>query len=313
MIKFHLNLLPANGHVKPYEIPFGYTFQSVIFGWLHEHHPRLLHELHSYERVRPYSINCYIHKNMPKVEFTIVSYEQQLSTALLDIITPQKGKSMTVAQKEYIIEDLNIESVKPTVLFHRAKPVKHFHIQFATPCHFNTIHGDYPVRFPMPDELFGNVLTLWKMMAKNVGKNPIELNQQNFRAWINAHMYASSFKMRSASYFIQREKQVAGGQGFVAYRITPLDEYYCCGRYNKNKNSLSTSEKTEATRDYLTRCRCVEFLARLGEYTNVGGHRTAGMGVIRYFPKAYRDSDELNINININGSISNPMAPNPHK
>jgi len=45
--------------------------------------------------------------------------------------------------------------------------------------------------------------------------------------------------------------------------------------------------------DYEQNCRWLEILCRFGEYTNVGGNRTAGMGVIRYYPKYYMRERDL--------------------
>jgi len=39
--------------------------------------------------------------------------------------------------------------------------------------------------------------------------------------------------------------------------------------------------------DYESNCCWLEALCKLGAYTNVGVNRTAGMGVMGYFPKEY--------------------------
>ncbi|MFO8017615.1 MAG: CRISPR system precrRNA processing endoribonuclease RAMP protein Cas6 [Promethearchaeia archaeon] len=290
MMKFHLELIPANGHIQPYEIPYGYTFQTVIFGWLHEHNPKLYHKLHTYEEVRPYSINCYIHKDEPKVDFTIVASNQALASTLLEVVIPKKGTAITVARKKYIVEGVDVESIILETMLKQSKPVKRFHLQFATPCYFNTLKGNYPIRFPLPDALFGNLLNIWKAMSASTFTS----RKKQFLSWIKAHIYPSSYKMRSASYFIARENQVAGGQGFVSFWINSPDDYYY--QHKLKKDTLTAREKTECRQNHFQNSQLIDFLCKVGEYTNVGGHRTAGMGVVRYFPKEYcqpEDSETL--------------------
>ncbi len=283
MIKFHLRLCPVNEQVKPYEVPFGHVFQGVIFGWLHEQCPRLVHELHTYEKVRPYAINCHIHRKKPLVGFTIVSYSYPLTSALIQAIRPLEGKILTVARKKYRINRLEIEKVFLEELINQSEPVRHFHIRFATPVQFHTAKGNYPVRFPLPSLLFGNLSTIWN----NITKKTAQIDRQNFLRWVGAHCYPSGYRMRSAQYFIKTSQKVAGGQGFASYRIkTPNQRFY--EDFNKGSSETLAEGKAEQIRaHYMNNSRWVDILCRLGEYTNVGGNRTAGMGVFLYYPKKY--------------------------
>jgi len=56
MIKFKLELVPEEGVVKPYMEPYGYIFRAILMDWLKKIKPELVHELHSYNKIRPYSI-----------------------------------------------------------------------------------------------------------------------------------------------------------------------------------------------------------------------------------------------------------------
>ncbi|MGV9198575.1 MAG: CRISPR system precrRNA processing endoribonuclease RAMP protein Cas6 [Promethearchaeia archaeon] len=280
MIKLRLELIPANGHIKPYEIPFGYIFQSVIFRWLHKYKPKLYHKLHAYEEVRPYSLNCYIHENDPKVEFTIVSYHHPLSSALLKILTDLQDTELEVARKEYIVKKVDVDRIYLETLLRQSRPIKKFHIRFSTPCYFNTIKGEYPLRFPLPDALFGNIFNIWDSISADGPK----LGRAEFISWIKAHIYPSRYQMRSASYYISPDHQIAGGQGFIVYMVKKLDEFYYKHKFPE-ETSHFTNDKFQKL--YLKNSQIIDFLCKLGEYTNVGGHRTAGMGVIQYFPKKY--------------------------
>ncbi len=289
MIKFHLKLFPINKHVKPYEIPFGHIFQGVIFGWLHKNSPRLAHELHAYQTVRPYAINCHIHKEEPLVEFTIVSFETLLSSSLIDICQSIEGKNLEIAGKKYCIVRTKIEKIYLDKLFKTSVPVRRFHIHFVTPVHFQTTKGNYPVRFPLPSMLFGNLSALWNAILKETSL----IARGHFLRWIDSHCYTSGYKMRSCRYFITTAQKVAGGQGSASYNIKKPNERFYDHFYETQHNpSPPVEELGESKQEFIEKyhsnnCRWIDLLCRLGEYTNVGGNRTAGMGVMRYFPKKY--------------------------
>lgn len=281
MMKFNFKLYPNNEHVNPYEIPFGHIFQAVIFGWLHQRFPKLIHELHSYQNIRPYAINCHIHQKKPLVEFSVVSYNKTLNGALKAIITSIGNKVLNVGGKKYQVKETKVKKIHITKLLEISKPVRHFHISFITPVHFSTSKGKYSVRFPLPSVLFGNLTTIWNDFLKKSA----QIDHQDFMNWIKAHCYPSGYRMRSAQYFIKTSQKVIGGQGFVSYRIRkPNRNFY--EQINTSNNLLDKKEGQIKTHHW-NNCFLVEVLCRLGEYLNVGGNRTAGMGVIRYYPKDY--------------------------
>jgi len=97
MLKLTFELYPEDGHIKPYEHPFGYIFRGIIMKWLNEIKPELVHKLHEYEKIRPFSINSIIHKKIPKIDFVIVSFDDAIKDALFqDLITSEKKKYILV-------------------------------------------------------------------------------------------------------------------------------------------------------------------------------------------------------------------------
>lgn len=291
MIRLLLKLYPINEQVKPYETPFGHIFQAVIFGWLHENCPQLTHKLHAYGEIRPYAINCHIHKKKPFVEFKIVSYNDVLSSVLIETIIPIEGKILTVAEKKYRVQNLKIERINLKKLIKTSKPVRNFHIHFPTPIHFSTSRGNYPVRFPLPSIFFGNLTSLYNDIIRKTAL----IERQNFLNWINTHCYVSGYEMKSAEYFIKTNQKVVGGQGSLSYRIKKPNESF----YNQNdiledlsgSHINSKNKQARIKAHYRENCRWIDLLCRLGEYTNVGRNRSAGMGVIRYFPKKYLEKE----------------------
>jgi hypothetical protein len=286
MIKLNFELYPEDGRIKPYEHPYGYIFRGVIMKWLSETKPELVHLLHEYEEIRPYSINCIIRNKIPKIDFILVSYNDDLSQTLTqDLLSSDKVK-LKIGQKDYFISKISFEKINLKNLCEQARPVRGFNINFATPVYFNTSMGDYPVRFPIPSLLFGNLANIWNDVSENSG----EINREDFIEWINAHLYITGYKMRSAKREIGKRRPVVGGLGNATYRANPINKNY----YKKKLEELERSyDYRFVNDDYEQNCRWLEILCRFGEYTNVGGNRTAGMGVIRYYPKYHMKESDL--------------------
>lgn len=286
MRKFHLELYPMNEQVKPYEIPFGHLFQSVIFGWLHEKCPKLTHELHSYGKIRPYAINCHIHRKDPLVEFTINSFDDSLSTVLHDTIYSVRDDTLDVAGKKYQLQRLHMEKIHLDNLIKASAPINHFHVRFITPIHFRTPSGNYPIRFPMPSHFFSNILKIWNTISPET----TTIDTYDLIRWADVHCYPSGYKMKSGKYFISSNQTVAGGLGFVSYRIQKPN-YHFYDDYNEFTTE-SKDKSLDIDSHYRNSCQWIDLLCRVAEYTNLGGNRTAGMGVIKYYPKRYLEKSQ---------------------
>jgi CRISPR/Cas system endoribonuclease Cas6 (RAMP superfamily) len=280
MLKLIFELFPEDERVKPYDHPFGYIFRGVIMKWLQEKKPELIHYLHEYDQIRPYSINCYIHKDVPKIDFTLVSYFDELSDFLIQDLLKSENIKLKIGQKDYYISKINFERINLKTFIDQSKAVKGFNINFATPVYFNTILGNYPVRFPLPELFFGNLINIWN----DINDLEFEIERKVLLNWINAHVYISGYKMRSVRREIGKRKPVVGGLGNATYRVTKINKNY----YKHFLEELDRKfDYHFVNENYEMNCKWLEVLCKMGEYTNVGGNRTAGMGVIRYYSKYY--------------------------
>ena len=140
--------------------------------------------------------------------------------------------------------------------------------------------GDYPVRFPVPLLLFGNLANIWNENVSNI----CNIERESFLNWINAHVYVSGYKLRTVRAEIGKNQPIAGAIGNASYRVSKVNKNY----YEHYMEELDREYDADfVNSDYASNCRWLEILSRLGEYTNVGANRTAGMDVIRYYPKKY--------------------------
>ena len=82
--------------------------------WLSEIKPEIVHKLHEYEKVRPYSINCIIYKKIPKLVFIIVSYNDDIEDAIFqDLIATEKVKIVGgIGNVTYRVVKININYYK---------------------------------------------------------------------------------------------------------------------------------------------------------------------------------------------------------
>ncbi len=286
MIKLIFELYPEDGQIKPYEHPYGYIFRGVIMEWLKEIKPELIHTFHEFEKIRPYSINCIIHNKIPKIDFILVSYMEELNNALVkDIISSEKVK-LKIGQKDYYISQIKFEKINLEQLLDISKPIKNFNVNFPTSVYFNTSKGNYPVRIPLPNLLFGNLANIWNDM----NKKDSEIERDTFIKWINAHLYISGYRMKTVRKEIGKPQPIIGGLGNVSYSISKINENY----YKHVLHEINREfDYKFVNQDYLGNCKWLEILCRLGEYTNVGGNRTAGIGVIKYYPRRYINDNDL--------------------
>jgi len=248
--------------------------------WLNDIKPELVHDLHNYKQVRPYSIKIFIHKHIPKIDFSLTTYDDRLSEVLLKDALGNKKAELDVGKKSYYISQIRFERINMKILMQEAHPVKSFNIHFVTPTYFNTNMGDYPVRFPLPALFFGNLVNIWN----NISKKLAEIDRPNFINWVNAHVYISNYKMKTVRCYIGKPKPVYGGIGNASFRVKKKNMGYYEHTIEKSENA----NKHEFIKDnYQNNCFWLEILCRLGENTNVGANRTAGLGEIRYYPKSY--------------------------
>ena len=129
IIKLIFELYPEDGRIKPYRHPYSYIFRGVIMDWLNKIKPELVHKLHEYQEVRPYSINCKIESKVPKIDFILVSYDDILTDTLIeDVITNEKIK-VRIGEKDYFIFKINFEKYNIREFIKQAKSIKSLSLQ----------------------------------------------------------------------------------------------------------------------------------------------------------------------------------------
>lgn len=75
---------------------------------------------------------------------------------------------------------------------------------------------------------------------------------------------------------------VVGGLGNASFQDSKINKNY----YIHYLEELNRKYDIDFfNQDYSGNCCWLEILCQLREYTNIGANRTAGLGVIKYYPK----------------------------
>lgn len=247
--------------------------------WLHEIKPELVHFFHEREKVRSYAIDRIVRRDVPKIEFIITTYSDDLSDALLNDLASRTDVSISLGENKYVLASVRFERIDLKLLVESARPIKEFSVRFLRPVYFNTKRGNYPLRFPLPEILFGNLANIWNDLARGTA----EIDRTDLTLWIGAHLYSNKFEVSTPRARIGKA-HVRGTKGSIRYKVAKLDEHFY-KHYFKDKQEPSSVER--AREHYFNNSRWIDLLARLGQLTNAGENRTAGLGVMRYRPIQY--------------------------
>lgn len=254
MIKFKFELIPEDGVVEPYIRPYGYIFRALLMSWLKEIEPKLVHELHSYNKIRPYSIQLSYRKK--ELIFYLNTFDPRLANPIINDLINSKDKRFPISDQIFLLKKSVFEDYHLFNFVKKTKLVKNFRIEFLEPTYFNTLRSDNVIRLPIPELIFSNLVSLWNEFYEGTEK----IDEQSFLEWVNKSIYLSSLNIKTKAKEMGEPVPAVGYVGWVNFEI------------NKNK---------------LEYAKYVDLLCQFGELTNLGGNRTAGFGVIKYTPIEY--------------------------
>jgi len=267
----------------------GFTSRGIFYELVRLHDEEYAQALHSSKRLSPFSTWPLFSVRNGRLRFAYKRLEGPTAYARINVLDPglsnvvigviTSGLSEIRCVKESLpIAEVSVEQVDFRDLVSRASPVKAFSVNFMTPCYFRATPrtmsevfpsktrraGDTgPYRFlplPVPTLIFRSLVRIWRAFSDR------PLSYKGFLEWVEAGGVAiSGFPKGIRTIRVYEHpttnKWAVGFLGTVRFSI-PEDTY---------------SEKYAAI---------VDILLRFAEYSNVGGNRTAGFGVIKYKPMA---------------------------
>jgi CRISPR-associated endoribonuclease Cas6 len=266
----------------------GFAVRGLFFDLVKRVSKDKAEELHLKKKLAPYSTTPIevlgsewkvVYKRMPSgaVKFSITLLDTDLSNIIKDILFTGSVTSLTLKGKECKLTSIEYTQLDAGKLVEEAKAVEKFTVRFRSPTYFRRTPVDVERLFPsvkkikaptpdlyrshpLPDPvlLFRSLLRLWRAFSGAYTKIPAN----EFKEWVEIggvalSGYPTSIRTIRVYEHPTTNKWVIGFVGDVHFSL-PTDLY---------------------SKKY---AKVVDALLKFGEYTNVGGGRSAGLGVIKY-------------------------------
>jgi CRISPR/Cas system endoribonuclease Cas6 (RAMP superfamily) len=266
----------------------GFAVRGLFFDLIKRVSKDKAEELHVRKRLAPYSTTPIealgsgwevVYRRMPRgaARFSLTLLDPELSNIVRELLFTGALTTLTLKGRECRLASIEYSQLDAAKLVDEARAVERFAVMFRTPTYFRRTPRDVERLFPsakkaratatspyrshpLPDPvlLFRSLLRLWRAFSGASTKIPAG----DFKEWVElggvaVSGYPNSIRTMRVYEHPTTNKWVVGFVGEVHFSI-PKDLY---------------SEKY---------AKAVDALLKFGEYTNVGGGRSAGLGVIKY-------------------------------
>jgi CRISPR-associated endoribonuclease Cas6 len=255
----------------------GFITRGIFYEMLKFMNPNLAEDLHKVKKIAPYAVSpLIIEEPETKIlkegsifSFTISLLTEELIMKINNFLINNKDLTIKIKEAKAQIIDLSISIIDLKKLYKDIEPITAFSIDFLTPTYFRQTllknpysptkqtrakHYRY-VPLPEPYLLFRSLIRLWKKFTD------IETDHKKYIDWLLEGGIAIAGYPLLKTHRIYEHPTIpkwnVGFTGTVYYNI-PKDTY----------------DKQMA--------KITHALLKFGEYTNVGGNRTAGFGKIKY-------------------------------
>lgn len=231
------------------------TFVRGFVYWVLRKMDRVFAEkLHSSKSISPFSVTPVMLDNQPvnsidegkTYNFSITFFIPEIGEALKEYLVSAESVYFTAVENP--LKKVRVRYVDEKSL--EDDPIKKFRVEFITPCYFRMPSNDYRfVPLPLPELMFRSLARLYSSFLSEV---PLE-----YREWLdNGGIAVSGLDIRTEKVLLRKRKWASGFTGWVNFSM-PDDQY---------------------SEDY---AKITAKLVKFGEYSNVGGGRTSGLGMIK--------------------------------
>uniref|UniRef100_A0A7C3MBX3 CRISPR-associated endoribonuclease Cas6 n=1 Tax=Archaeoglobus fulgidus TaxID=2234 RepID=A0A7C3MBX3_ARCFL len=213
-------------------------------------------KLHSSKTLSPFSVTPVMLNSTPvdrleegkDYNFSITFFVPEIGEALKDYLISADSIYFTAVHnplKKVSVKYCSEDSFS-------GRPLTKFRVDFISPCYFRTPSDGYRfIPLPLPNLMFRSLARLYSAFVSEV--------PQDYREWLDRNGIAvSGLKIETQKVMLKKGKWAVGFVGRVNFSL-PEDLY-------EDKYAEITSK-----------------LLSFGEYSNVGGSRTSGLGVMRFF------------------------------
>ncbi|MCS7121446.1 MAG: CRISPR-associated endoribonuclease Cas6 [Archaeoglobaceae archaeon] len=252
LVKITINFEAAES--KIFRIYSGVFVRGFVYWVLLRENREFARKLHRSKSLAPFSVTPVMKNEIPveKLEegedhsFSITFFVPEIGDAIKNYLMRTDSLYFTAVKNK--IKEINVDNLSakdfPEI------PLKKFRVRFITPCYFR-IPGKYYrfVPLPIPELIFRSLSRLYSAFVSTI---PTE-----FREWVNSGaIVVSGHKIETKVVDLKKGNWSSGFVGWVNFSI-PKENY---------------------VEDF---SKIVYKLLKFGEYSNVGGGRTSGLGVIK--------------------------------
>ncbi|MCX8188223.1 MAG: CRISPR system precrRNA processing endoribonuclease RAMP protein Cas6 [Nitrososphaeria archaeon] len=268
----------------------GYSTRGLFYNIVKSFDEEYASQLHNSRLLAPFSVSpiyairgnsfhpCFERagKGILRINFTLL--ENRLNEIFMKFIQEGLGENgLPIGKTKIIPNSISFQQLDYEKFYKNSVEIHSFKVSFMTPTYFRQTPRDImkrygkqfdkkitvsPYRFlPLPDPVlfFKSVARIWRKFSN------YNLNLQEFIEWLEVGGIAISGYPKGIRTHIVHEhpttkKWCVGFTGTVHFSIV---------------KDIYNSEKA----------RIADTLLKFAEYTNVGGGRTAGLGMIKYYPK----------------------------
>jgi CRISPR-associated endoribonuclease Cas6 len=265
----------------------GYSIRGLLYKMIKEIDEEYASYLHDSKSLAPFSVSPPFIENLNSIyinydklnpglyTINITLLQSKLIDIMIKYIHEKIGSSkIEIGGKEVLLNSLSLENISFENIYEKSNEIKSFKINFLTPTYFRLTPRDISKKYkysinkkekisayrfyPLPDPvlLFRSIARIWRKFSN------FNLNLKDFMEWIEIGGIAiSGFPKGIKTHIVYEhpttKKWCVGFTGIVHYSIVK-------DLYNSEKSKIANT------------------LLKFATYTNVGGGRTAGLGMIKY-------------------------------
>lgn len=257
-VKIGLEMYAERALVLPFFT--GYIARGLFLHVLRRVDPALAGALHEADRPKPYSVTplrfrarertgdgYLVDSGFPcRVWFGFL--RDELAGRVLEYF--HGSDSVLIYDTRFRVASLSVKSESyGDLLKGVGEPVESFRLYFRTPTYLATLGTDYHFMFPDHLRIFPGLMRLWNLFSdgRRFGKGEF----LEYKGWLLRNVGVSQHRLFTRIVWMGRKK-ASGFVGWTAYEMKALDEWN----------------------------RVTQVLSRFAEYSNIGGNRTGGFGVV---------------------------------
>jgi CRISPR-associated endoribonuclease Cas6 len=259
-----------SGRANPFT---GHLVRGALLNLLKNVDPDLAQGLHEPHRSRPYSVTPVtqlarrrvIRQNLwwiqpgDQVKFHAGFLQDHIGEKTLQKILEGRPE-IKLGEIPFTLVKIELKRTTYEELVKTAQPEEIITVRFQSPTQLPIMGRDFPLLFPDPRYVYGNVARLWNQNAPP----QLQVDTQELHDWIEQHLYIRRYNLRTREINIGKRVKMAGFMGILEYHLNSTEGY----------------------------ATWINILTRYATTANTGAKRTTGMGATQKIERSKPDTQQ---------------------